>query len=155
RIQLEREGLGEVPLLCLEHLHLDHLRRTDVLAEPASDAVLLAGLLIVGQRQHAPETIRVCALDVRVVDRDRPSDQVDEGDPHRAAHRRAEVGELAPEALSWIPTHRAIPNPTFAADSPGGAGSAPPGTRYFVSPCARSHGPRDWRRRLQQAAEAT
>src|SRR5262249_48201614 len=145
RVQLEREGLGEVPLLRLEHLHLDHLRRAYVLAETAPDAVLLTSLLVVGQRQHAPATIWICPLDGWIVNRDRPSDQVAEGDPHRAAHRRAEVGELPPEPSARFPTHRGIPNQTFAADSPGVVGGALPGTRYFVGPYVQSHGPRDGR----------
>ena len=57
-VELEREGLRVVPLLRLEHLDLDHLRRADELAEPAADAVLLAGLLVVGEREQAAEAVR-------------------------------------------------------------------------------------------------
>src|SRR5882724_6381905 len=46
RVELERERLGVVALLLLEHLDLDDLGRADVLAEAAADAVLLARLLV-------------------------------------------------------------------------------------------------------------
>src|SRR6202008_2927888 len=55
RVELEREGLGVVPLLGLQHLDLDDLRRTDVLAEATADAGLFAAVLLVYQREDAPE----------------------------------------------------------------------------------------------------
>src|SRR5262249_36180913 len=108
-VQLERERLGVVPLLGLEHLDLDHLGRTDVLAEPAPDAVLFAGLLVVGQRQHAAVAVRVDTLDVRIVHGDRPANEIDQGDLHRTPDGRAQIQQLAPEALSLLPTHQVAP----------------------------------------------
>ena len=81
-VQLEGEGLGVVPLLRLEHLHLDDLRRADVLAEPAADAVLLARLLVVDEREHAAEAVGILARDVGVVHGDRLAHEVDERDAH-------------------------------------------------------------------------
>ena len=53
--------------------------RADVLAEPAADAVLLARLLVVGQREHAAEAVGIGALHVGIVHRDRLAEEVDEG----------------------------------------------------------------------------
>src|SRR3989441_13362168 len=96
-IELEREGLRVVPLLGLEHLDLDDLRRADVLAEPAADAVLLAGLGVVGEREDPPETVGIRPLDVRIADRHRSSEQVPQRDRHRSADGADELRGLPQE----------------------------------------------------------
>ena len=108
-VKLEREALRVVPSLRLEHLDLDDLRRADVLAQPAADAVLLAALLVVGQRQHAAEAIRVRAHDVGVLDRDRPAQEIAQRRPHRPAHGPGQRSQLAPEAA--VTPHRRLPPP--------------------------------------------
>src|SRR5262249_36325877 len=57
RVELEGEELRVVPLLRFQHLNLDHLGRADELAEAAADAVLLAGLRVVGERQDPAGTV--------------------------------------------------------------------------------------------------
>src|SRR4029450_12567304 len=96
-VELQGEGLGEVALLRLEHLHLDDLGRADVLAEATADAVLLARLRVVGEREHAAEPVRVVPGDGGVVHRYRLPEEIDEGGPHGAEPRAAEVAHLAQE----------------------------------------------------------
>src|SRR6185295_11085729 len=84
--ELQRERLRVVPLFALQHLDLDDRRRADVLAQAAADAVLLARLLVVGQREQAAIAARVLAGLVRVMDGDRLAEQVLERRAHRAQH---------------------------------------------------------------------
>src|SRR5262249_49259708 len=108
RVQLEGESLGEVALLRLQHLDLDHLGRADVLTEATADAVLLPRLLVVGQREDAAVAVGIHALDRPVVHGDRPADQIDQRRLHRAARGRAELDQLAPETFAGRPTHRGL-----------------------------------------------
>src|SRR5262249_50722776 len=54
-VELEREELRVVPLLGLQHLDLDDLRRANELTEPAAAPVLRSGLRIVGVGDNPPE----------------------------------------------------------------------------------------------------
>src|SRR5262245_59352196 len=111
-IELEGERLGVVALLGLEHLHLDDLRRTDVLAEAAADARLLAGVRLVDEGQHAAEAIGIGAGRVRVHDGDRLAEEVAQGHGHGAAHGQRDLADLAPEArASPVTLHGRLPAP--------------------------------------------
>src|SRR5262245_46600287 len=97
RVQLEREGLGVVPLLRLQHLDLDHLRRTDELAEATADARLLAAVRLVDQRQDAAEAVGIDPLHRRVLHGDRLAEEVTQGHAHRLAYGRHQLPGLAEE----------------------------------------------------------
>src|SRR5207253_1073205 len=116
-VELEREDLGVVPLLGLQHLDLDHLRRADVLAEAAADAVLFAAVLVVGERQDSAKAVRVDALDVRIVDGDGLAAEVLERDAHGTADGTHELAELRPEAR--MPVHPTVRHRRHPAARPG------------------------------------
>src|SRR2546426_186069 len=97
RVELEREDLRVVPLGSLEHLDLDDLGRADVLAEPAANAILLAGLGVVGEREDPAEAVGVRPLDVGIVDRHRLAEEIPQRDTHRPADGADELYRLPPE----------------------------------------------------------
>src|SRR5438132_11720976 len=98
RVELERERLRVVPLLALQHLDLDDLRRTDVLAQTAADAGLLAGVFLVGEREDAPEAIRIWTLDVGIADRHRFAEELLQRHGHRTTDAAHELHRLSPES---------------------------------------------------------
>src|SRR2546428_4838022 len=86
-----------MPLSRLPHPHLDDLLRTVVLAQAAADTGLLAGLLVVGEREDPSEAVRVRALDVRIADRHRLAEEVPQRDAHRPTDGAHELPCLSPE----------------------------------------------------------
>src|SRR5262249_28049571 len=56
-VELKRERLRVVPLLGLQHLDLDDLRRAGVIAPPAAAASLLAPVLLPGQEETGAEAL--------------------------------------------------------------------------------------------------
>src|SRR3989454_2765647 len=128
RVELQREGLREIPLFRLQHLHLDDLRRTDVLAQAAADAGLLAGLLVVDEREDPPEAVRVRALDVRILDRHRLAEEVPQRDAHRPPDGAHELPRLSPEPRCGPATvirHRGLaPRPPVRSPAAGRASRA-------------------------------
>src|SRR6185503_11768159 len=86
-VELEREGLGVVSLLTLEHLDFDHRGWADELAQPAADAGFLAGVLLVDEGEQAAVAIRIGPLLVRIVHGHRLAEQVEQRHPHRLRDR--------------------------------------------------------------------